>query len=156
MERSEVLLAVEIQTTNERKIMNRMHISRDGKRLFISQMDNSHLVNTLKLLCKKVSNLKQVAEGVTVSKNAMIYGLDTDSTKKEARRRLVESVRFIEPYAAECALRGMDVAEILQSTFDRCEAEEITMDFMTNRALQIEDDEDLDDDQDFDLLNQWD
>lgn len=130
--------------------MNRIHRCNDGKTLFISQMDNSHLVNTLKLICKKVKALKQVAEGVSVSKNAMIYGLDTDSSKRKALCRLVESVRFIEPYAAECALRGMDVTEILQSTFDRSEAEEITIDFMTNRALQIEDDED------FDLLDQWD
>lgn len=125
--------------------MNRMHKCNDGKTLFISQMDNSHLFNTLKLLCKKVKALKQVAEGVSVSRNAMIYGLDTDSSKQGAKRRIVESVRFIEPYAAECALRNLDVSELLQSTFDRSEAEENTIDFMTNRALQIEDDEDFDD-----------
>ena len=129
--------------------MNRLHKTKNGRRLFISQMDDSHLTNTLSLICRNVAALRQVAEGVQTSKNSVFYGIDSDSAKAEARHRLVNAVRLIEPYAAECALRGIDVSKELQDTLGREGKEEIQI---STNSLMLESDYDEDDEDDYDEM----
>jgi len=101
------------------------HKTKDGKLLLVSQMDDNHLKNTIGLVCRAI---EKAIEGLEVDtevskKQAALYGINRDHIRTHCSNALPVLTQKLYPYAAEAALRGIDISERLQKAFGRTEAE---------------------------------
>ena len=100
--------------------MYEIHVTNEGVQMMVCEMEDNHLLNTIKLYCrqlKKVVSLIRAAAPMDEYDRAL-YGIDT--LKPEDAAKLTQ--RFatkLAPYVLEASLRGLDVSTYLQDAFDR-------------------------------------
>lgn len=103
--------------------MFELHQMKDGGTILICQMENNHLINMIKSLCRKIKYCTQILEGNNVLKNSTIFKALKPSLNKELVNQAEENIRYavnkLQPYVLEACLRNLEISEILQSAFDR-------------------------------------
>lgn len=101
--------------------MLRIHKTKEGDRLFISQMDDTHLVNTISLIMKRICKCKNaLSSKISISSfKAALYKVDTNSLVESAKERIAEETNILYPYISEAMLRGMSFTKELQELFER-------------------------------------
>lgn len=89
--------------------MIEIHTTTTGQKLFISQMNDKHLQNTIKLLCRKIKKLREsvAAPPVVNSEKAAVYGISEVTYGGNVRAELPRIIRKLYPYLAEAFLREM-------------------------------------------------
>lgn len=93
-------------------LFNVTHITKGGNTLFVKDMDNSHLINTIRLLIRnaEVVNLEKKENLTKVS--SLTYKKKITKTQKEV---LVNKFnRHIYKYIAEASIRGLDIEFLLK------------------------------------------
>jgi hypothetical protein len=102
-----------------------MHVTREGKRMAIAEMKNSHLINMIKLVLSKAIEVKGMADAAqnqTVSRYTQrLYGVKTVSPEEAAdlTKLIIEKA---DPYLLEAYLRGLqEPVEMLQKAIGRSE-----------------------------------
>lgn len=101
--------------------MNRVHVTKDGSRLFISEMDDTHLQSMIKLMLRGVNKIKKQlrCEVVEDKFRTAMYG-EKDMVDMDQLNEMLENLTDkLYPYLAEIALRGIDMSTELQATFER-------------------------------------
>lgn len=121
--------------------------------MFISQMEDSHLINTIRLILRNVDKAKH-ALGSTINidpASAAMYGIDTKAMSTRAKESIRPYIQLLYPYVTEAALRGLNVTGDLQSTIGRTERESRFVDakMLLGRGDDFEDLEDYLDEHDF-------
>lgn len=101
--------------------MLRVHKTKEGEKLFISQMADSHLTNTINMLIRKIEGYKGALEAkVNVSPfKAALYEVDVEQFSETAKKRISSTANGLYPYLAEAMLRGIDFKADLQRIFER-------------------------------------
>ena len=105
--------------------MHFVHTTREGKNLFISQLDDEHLFNTILMHVRKIKEISNMLseEAAKVSKlSAALYDINPEQMAVQAKRELPRAVTVLYPYLAEAVLRNLRMDEIsaaMQDAFQR-------------------------------------
>jgi len=98
--------------------MDELHQTAEWKNILISEMDNKHLVNTIRLVCKKLKNSYEVLQNIEKE----IYDEQLDRSevldyRDEAKIMhlwyIIWTKKRFKNYIFEAQLRGIDVWPIL-------------------------------------------
>lgn len=92
--------------------MLHIHKTQDGQRMYVSQMTDEHLLNFIKMQCKKIKSCS-IALSATVAVAALqgaLYGISTEHISNQAKTALPGLVSGLYPYLAEACLRGLTEA----------------------------------------------
>lgn len=101
------------------------HTTRSGSTILICQMEDSHLINTIKLYCSKIKDCCGILESGSIkgmtAMGALIPQLDIEELKRQSRASLKTLHTRIQPYILEAALRGLShqFTEDLQNAYGR-------------------------------------
>lgn len=103
--------------------MNNMHKTADWKVMFISQMDDSHLNNMIKILLKSIKDCINIINNVNMWNNLdlLLAGIDDQSMKERAKENLQEVYWKLWNYLIEAYIRWMDFKDDMQDAFGRKE-----------------------------------
>ncbi len=108
-----------------------IHTTREGKQMMISQMEDRHLLNLIKLELNQITLMLDASSSKLQLTPAqqILYNLQSDEIAKRAREEVPRKVRHLYPYIAEAMLRGLtEVTENLQLTFGRKTKDTIALD----------------------------
>jgi len=91
--------------------MHLMHVTQDGDRMFIGQMSDKHLQNTINFILSKIEGGLAIGGGTATitPKQAAVLGIDIENIQKEERGRISERLQAVYPYLAEANLRWVDI-----------------------------------------------
>ena len=106
--------------------MNKIHKTREGETMFVSEMDDNHLENYIVLSLKAIEKIKNGLR-VEQSEDAFQSALCAGSSiydKEKLTDLLGDLTENLYPYLAEIALRGIDMSELLQNVFERNQKKE--------------------------------
>lgn len=114
-------IRIQQQETNS---MYDLHTTADGTTLLICQMEDSHLVNTISLHCRKIKNARLVIEQgsvelPTIAKVLTGNKFDYERQIVNAEATIKSSHSKLQPYVVEASLRGLNISELLQDTYGR-------------------------------------
>lgn len=104
--------------------MKNTHRTADGQTMFISQMETSHLENTIKMHLKNIKECMDMVANVNITNNIdlLLAGVDNESVKERAKELLKRSHAELGKYLIEAYIRGIDLSKEFQETFGRKEA----------------------------------
>jgi hypothetical protein len=73
--------------------MKNTHRTADGQTMFISQMETSHLENTIKMYLKNIKECTDMISNVNITNNIdlLLAGVDNESVKERAKDMLKRS-----------------------------------------------------------------
>ncbi len=134
----------ELITKEEEEIMNNIHITKDGKKMLISQMENNHLLNTIKFYLNKIESAKKYLESKINMNNfkSALYGINNEQVSKKAKESIPIITNKLLPYIFEAALRGVDITELLQNVYERKEKEnQFDINFSNTQYIEYNEDD---------------
>lgn len=101
--------------------MKNTHRTADGETIFISQMETSHLENTIKMHLKNIKDCTDMISNVNITNNVdlLIAGVDNESVKERAKEMLKRSHTELWKYLIEAFIRWLDLSKEFQETFGR-------------------------------------
>ena len=101
------------------------HTTKDGKHMFISQMDDEHLKNTINLMFANIRNAKSLLSAKVSLSNfqGALYGMSKEKISKKTAKLIKGHTRKLAHYLAEAMLRGMNYTKELQELFERTGAD---------------------------------
>lgn len=106
--------------------MFEVHETQEGTRMLIAQMDDDHLLKTIKRYARKIAQCVTLLNGVQVQGSGIIQALRPEFSQESMKAKASDQIRFLDskirPYVMEAALRGLEVTEILQAAYQRKEA----------------------------------
>ena len=126
------------------------HKTADWKTMFISQMDNDHLANTIKLFLRKIEQCIYILTDESVWSNIdfLLSWSNYDSIKQSAKRTLSNLYEKLGKYVIESNIRGINITDELQATFKRAESVwNSTAKILAIVAIDSDDDDDSDEDE---------
>ncbi|HEY9606770.1 MAG TPA: hypothetical protein V6C85_34495 [Allocoleopsis sp.] len=87
------------------------HRTHDGIRMLIGQMEDSHLLNTIKSYCDKIEQCTRIIKGQSTPDTALIETFNPEFSREAVRERAQETIRFlhqrIQPYVLTAVMRGL-------------------------------------------------
>lgn len=91
--------------------MLEMHRDAQGVEILIAAMDDTHLINTIRLRCRQIKAALNSSATISDPTQAALYGIKAKSAEEagEAARKVVTKTY---PYLAEALLRGGEVAAL--------------------------------------------
>jgi hypothetical protein len=94
--------------------MLEMHRDAQGAEILIAAMDDTHLMNTVRLRCRQIKTALNSSATITDPTQAALYGIKAKSAEEagEAARKVVTKTY---PYLADALLRGGEVAAVCAS-----------------------------------------
>jgi len=101
--------------------MLRIHKTKEGERLFISQMTDEHLLATINMYLTKIAGYKDaLASKISISPfKAALYEVNVEQFAETAKARISSTANGLYPYLAEAMLRKMDFSDKLREVFER-------------------------------------
>lgn len=99
-----------------------IHKTKDGKMILISQMEDSHLKNTIDLFIKQIKECQSIMDDEVKHKSNLDYitsGLDMRNSKDRAESTLKKILHTIPYYVYEATIRGINYTEQLQDMYSR-------------------------------------
>jgi hypothetical protein len=106
--------------------MNKIHETKDGERMYISQMSDDYLVKHIgKIIEKFEVNKNMLNSKVEVnSLRSAVYKINPKIVKEQAEHMIDALINALAYYVLEAALRKLDVSKLLQKAFERKGPEE--------------------------------
>lgn len=87
------------------------HRTHNDIRMLIGQMENSHLLNTIKSYCNKIEQCTRIIKGQSTPDSALIETFNPEFSREAVRERAQETIRFlhlkIQPYVITAVMRGL-------------------------------------------------
>lgn len=101
--------------------MNKIHKTKEGKRMYISEMEDTHLMNYIRLALKGIEKIKEQLRGTSEIDpfKIALYNKKETYNNEELSELLENICDNLYPYLAELALRGIDMKDELCTTFER-------------------------------------
>lgn len=122
--------------------MSKQHTTKDGETMLIAAMRDSHLWNTIKLICDQIEEQIVIINGEYTADtdpfmSAMMPQSNVQAQRDMARNRLQHLVNSLPNYVMEATLRDFeDVPALLQETFRR--SKKITARSQSNKPLLLD------------------
>jgi hypothetical protein len=107
--------------------MNIKHITKDGKEMFITQMEDDYLKEIIQLYFDRMRKAKKALD-VKIKANKLkmaLYSIDESSVAERAKGTLLKFTHEIMPYIFEACLRGMQFTKDLQELYERTGKEDL-------------------------------
>ncbi|BFM39936.1 hypothetical protein [Synechocystis sp. LKSZ1] len=103
-----------------------MHTTKDGTQMLIAEMNNDHLLNTIKTWCQKIKVSREILENPNkIQQNVVLQAINKsyslESTMDRATDLIETSHKKLLPYCLEAALRGLEITPTLQEAYGRKE-----------------------------------
>lgn len=114
------------------------HTTRDGLTILIAEMDDTHLINTIKLFSKDLPALAEHAQGDNMVERDVLYKRPGHIKPDDATRLWRNQIQRLYPYLAEAILRDSirdDVASIAKVAIGRSTGIEQTIRLGQNLCL---------------------
>lgn len=121
--------------------MNNLHKTKDGQIIYISEMEDSHLINTIKLKIRQINQLKSIVNGQSENSiKAAIYGLNYQLSKEKAKESLYEMIGSLGCYVAETVVRGNSdtIRKLLTDALERDSKDTVSPGFIMNSNLKLD------------------
>jgi hypothetical protein len=104
--------------------MYETHRTTEGREMLIAEMDDSHLLNTINLFCRRIGEAVRVINlEEDVKPDKIIAHLQprysAANLLAKAQQELTNLDEKIAPYIVEAALRGLTVSHLLQKAYQR-------------------------------------
>jgi len=128
-------------------MVRQIHVTKEGNKLLISEMENSHLGNTILYILRQIDTAKKMLEGKTERSEfeKAIYGNYKTMDKEDLQEIIRGRSEILQPYLGEAMLRGLDYTKELQETFERAEKISVHSPFESALLLEESDYEDVED-----------
>lgn len=127
--------------------MYAIHKTSDGRTMFISEMEDSHLLNTINYILREIDSIKK-AYLLKQDPNLVFYKLLSTRSRCLSEEALGERLSYrieaLYPYVLEASLRGLNISSNLQETFKRTSKEEGFSGMLLEQEEEEEDDEEID------------
>lgn len=97
------------------------HTDAKGNTLLIAQMDDEHLANFIKLICRQIVNRRKIAQSSELvdEYQRQLYGVDRMDAD-EAARQNKQAFKLLYPYLAETFVRNLhDVRPVVIDALGR-------------------------------------
>jgi len=100
--------------------MNVYHTTKDGSKLFISEMENSHLENTIRLMLAKVDEAKRMLYNKSSENKfkSALYSIP-EVKDRDLKEFILKYTTMLAPYIMEAMLRGINFTPELQLAYER-------------------------------------
>lgn len=101
--------------------MGNTHITAEGQKIFISQMDTNHLLNTIKLILKHIKDANEMVSGISIKWNMDLYiaGIDEETVKRNAKHIMMQAHEKLWKYIIEAVIRGENLTTEFREVFGR-------------------------------------
>ena len=101
--------------------MDNTHTTRDGVTMLVANMEDSHLLNTIKLLCKDIeqNRLVLISDIEETSIDYILSWYDLWDLKEFAKNKIRNGYNNILIYVLEASIRWLDISTQLQEAFWR-------------------------------------
>lgn len=90
------------------------HRTHNGIRMLIGQMEDSHLLNTIKGYCGKIEQCSRIIKGQSTPDSALIETFNPEFSREAVRERAQQTIRFlhlrIQPYVLTAVMRGLGIS----------------------------------------------
>ena len=100
-------------------ILKAIHKDKEGNEMLISQMQDSHLLATIRLFSRRAAQiLDRLNQGSHIKlQGALKYSLhfDEDELKEKLEEALLWNINRLVPYSFDAARRGLDISKELQA-----------------------------------------
>lgn len=96
------------------------HTTREGQTLFISQMEDSHLINTIRAYVRKLNECKAIleaAQAVSTNVLAQAFGVASSHTLEHVRKQMLKLHQTLQPYVLVATVRSLNITKELQSFY---------------------------------------
>ena len=104
----------------EEIVMNRIHTTKEGDSMMICQMTDSHLIATIKLMCKGIEELRTAIDcGDQIKRSEKVIYNQKKVSIESLEGILKGKIGLLKEYTVESALRGLNVSEYMQKGFGR-------------------------------------
>ena len=125
-------------------MVKQFHVTKDGRKMLIAEMDDNHLENTIKYVLRQIAMAKALLDGnIKQSKfDNAIYGKYKQFDEEDLSDLLRNRTQIIQFYLGEAMLRGMSFTNELQEVFERNEKLVVASPFETRLMLENFDDVD--------------
>ena len=105
--------------------MYKIHTTSDGDSMLICQMNDTHLQNMIRMLCKQMLEARALLDGGSISSDPLLGILAPQFNARAVREKAEAAIRLIHetlpPYVVEASLRGIDLGHLLQAAYGRRE-----------------------------------
>ena len=105
--------------------MYKIHTTSDGDSMLICQMNDTHLTNMIRLLCKQMAEARQILDGGSLPCDPLLGILAPQFNAKAVREKAEGAIRLIHEtlpsYVVEASLRGIVLGHLLQAAYGRRE-----------------------------------
>ena len=104
--------------------MYEIHRTVEGREMLVAEMDNDHLLNTIRRICRKIGEAIQIINlDEDIKPDKVIAQLQprysAESLLTKAKIELEEMDEKLPFYVVEAVLRGLDISSILQKAYQR-------------------------------------
>ena len=103
--------------------MKKYHETKNGEKMLIAQMDDTHLINTIKLYASKIEQSLAMIDKYSTLKESekILYGFEYNNKDliKEATQLIQSSTDGLTAYVFEASIRNLNVSQYLQKAFSR-------------------------------------
>lgn len=109
--------------------MYNTHRTKEGDVMLVAEMEDSHLLNTIRLMLRNLAEARRIAESGNVRSDyfaTVLSGRDPKAAQRQAKEMMMGIHATVQPYIAEAALRGIEITALLRVTYGRDKALERT------------------------------
>jgi len=103
--------------------MFQKHKTKDGKEMLIMQMNDGHLYNTIKMICREVKECAAVLEADFQPDNAVFAALIPEANSEDIKRKARNDIQIyysrLTHYVFEASRRNIDISRPLQEAFGK-------------------------------------
>jgi hypothetical protein len=103
--------------------MKKYHETKNGEKMLIAKMDDTHLINTIKVYAAKIEQSLAMIDKYSTLKESekILYGFEYNNKDltKEATQLIQSSTDGLAAYVFEASIRNLNVSQYLQKAFSR-------------------------------------
>lgn len=124
--------------------MYETHRTTEGREMLIAEMDDSHLLNTINLFCRRLAQAIQIMnrEENLVTDKVIAHlqpRYSAANLMAKARQELTKADQKIAAYIVEATLRGLNISPLIQKAYQRnTKIGHISLEFNADKLLEAE------------------
>ena len=121
--------------------MYETHTTKDGTTTLIAQMTDAHLLNTIKAFASRLYQSRLILENQHCPGNTLIKVLQPNFSSEAMKEKAQDAIRYyhqsLQCYVFEAALRGLNIAELLQKAYDRSARISTSVENLLPEAIEV-------------------
>lgn len=126
--------------------MYETHKTAEGDTMLIAQMENDHLTNLIKRVCKRIKDARLMLDvDVKFDGSVLLSMLNPDFSQQRVVEEVTRSIKrddeYLKPYIMEACLRNLNISKFLQMAYGRETMIQTNFKMLNQSSDDLEDDE---------------